>query len=237
MAGTTRRERMRAITRDEIKLLARQQMEEGGTAAISLNGIARAMDLTAPALYRYYGSRDELITALIIDTYNALADALNKVAEAHPPQAYARRLFDTSLAYRAWALSHPTDFLLVYGNPIPGYDLPLEQAMSAAQRVYAVFLGTMQAAYLAGHRPRHAGYYTEVPLICAPLSDANPPIDQVVWLAGIAAWTKLHGMVLLDLLGHLRGAFQDYGVFYRLECLHILEDLNLHQDTVQSPPG
>jgi AcrR family transcriptional regulator len=233
---TTRRERIRNNTRDEIKAIARQQMVEGGTAAISLNGIARAMELTSPALYRYYASRDELITALIIDTYNALADALEEASAAHPANAYAQKLFDTSLAYRAWALTHPTDFLLIYGNPIPGYQLPSEQAMAAAQRVYAAFLGTMQAAYIAGFPPKRATHRTLAIELCPPLSE-HPEfqIDPVVMIAGIAGWTKLHGMVMLELLGHLQGAFSDYADFYRLECRHIMEDLGLSLDMPPLP--
>jgi AcrR family transcriptional regulator len=225
---STRRERIRAGMRDEIKAIARQQMLEGGTAAISLNGIARAMDVTSPALYRYYASRDELVTALILDNYSALATALAEAANQHPIDAYGARLFDTSLAYRAWALANPTDFLLIYGNPIPGYQAPSEQVMAAAQQVYAVFLTTMQLAYQAGHIPIRSNYQDLVVTLCSPVAIAQAaPIAPIVMLAGIAAWTKLHGMVMLELLGHATTAIAQPQLFYRLELQQILADLAL----------
>jgi AcrR family transcriptional regulator len=225
---SNRRERMRAGTREEIKAIARQQMLEGGTAAISLNAIARAMDVTAPALYRYYASRDELITALIIDSYTALASALAAAANQHPLNAYGARLFATSLAYRAWALANPTDFLLIYGNPIPGYHAPTEQVMVAAQQVYAVFLTTMQMAYQAGHIPIRSNYHDLVDTLCTPAANANAAaINPVVMLAGISAWTKLHGMVMLELLGHATFMVAQAQFFYQLELQQILADLAL----------
>ena len=70
----SRRDRMRDLTIAEIKATARQQMAESGTAGVSLSAIARTMEISAPALYRYFASRDDLVTALIADAYNDLAD-------------------------------------------------------------------------------------------------------------------------------------------------------------------
>ena len=116
----SRRDRMRDLTIAEIKATARQQMAESGTAGVSLSAIARAMELSAPALYRYFASRDDLVTALIVDAFNDLADDDPGGRSRLWRPAYADRLL-ACLAYREWAIAHPVDFQLIYGNPIPGY--------------------------------------------------------------------------------------------------------------------
>lgn len=224
----SRRERMREGTREEIKGLARQQMAASGTASVSLGAIARAMELVPSALYRYYASRDELITALIIDAYEALAKALNAAAATHPADKYAARLLAASQAYRAWAVAQPVDFLLIFGNPIPGYVAPFEQTAPAAIQVFNAFLGIMQEAYAAGILDPSAAHR----LAAAPIDPErtiakwHPGIDPLVNYSGIACWSKLHGMVMLELTGHLAPGL-DVATFYHSECLLLLADLGL----------
>ena len=50
-------------------------MREQGTTDVRFTDIARVMGMTAPALYRYFADRDELLTALITDAYDDLGDA------------------------------------------------------------------------------------------------------------------------------------------------------------------
>ncbi len=88
----TRRERVRAATIDEIKEIARRHIAEKGAAALSLRAIAREMGMTSPALYRYFASRDDLVTALIVDAYNSLADALEAARDACEEADHAGRL-------------------------------------------------------------------------------------------------------------------------------------------------
>lgn len=229
----SRRDKLREIARDEIKELAWRQMAENGTAALSLGGIARAMELTPSALYRYYGSRDELITALIVDAYTRLADALDASAVGHPAGDYAGRVLVTSLAYRAWALEHPVDFLLIFGNPIPGYHAPAEQTVAAASRVFAAFLSALQEAYEAGSLQPNAEHRA----LAARAGGEKPPgqrksIDALVSYVGITGWTKIHGMVILELTGHLQG-IADKEAFYRSEC--VLWARNVGLATARAP--
>lgn len=226
----SRRERIREGTREEIKGLARQQMAASGTASVSLGAIARAMELVPSALYRYYASRDELITALIIDAYEALADALNEAAAAQPADNYGARLLAASLAYRAWAVARPVDFLLIFGNPIPGYIAPSEQTVPAAIQVFSAFLSIMQEAYAAGKLDPPAAHRRAA----APIDPArtiakwHPGIDPLVNYSGIACWSKLHGMVILELTGHLAPGL-DLATFYHGECLLLLADIGLSE--------
>src|SRR5262245_19915009 len=111
-------EERRESAREEIKQVARKQMAEQGRASIGLRAIARELGLTAPAIYRYFPSLDDLILALIVDGFNDLADALEIADTTQARDDYYNRLITVFLAYRNWALAHPTDFQLIYGNPI-----------------------------------------------------------------------------------------------------------------------
>jgi AcrR family transcriptional regulator len=216
-----RREKLREITREEIKALARRQMAEDGTAALSLGGIARAMELTPSALYRYFGSRDELITALIVDAYSQLADALEAATAGHPAEDYAGRILAASLAYREWALARPVDFLLIFGNPIPSYQSPGDATMLPAHRVFAAFLNVLQEAYSAGvlvpsdeHRAMAERACYEGPL---PQQSAIRHVEPLVSYVGITGWAQIHGIIMLELTHHLSG-IADTEAFYRSEC-------------------
>ncbi|GDY42209.1 hypothetical protein SANT12839_030910 [Streptomyces antimycoticus] len=127
--ATARRERYRKQTREEAKAVALAQLSESGTAGISVNAIAKAMGMTGPALYRYFASRDELLTELITDTYRDLAETLARaVADATP----ADRFRALALALRDWAKRQPDRYLLIYGTPVPGYHAPPETTEIAA---------------------------------------------------------------------------------------------------------
>lgn len=216
-----RRERLREATRDEIKSIARQQMAEAGTASLSLGGIARSMEMTTPALYRYFASRDELITALIVDAYNALADALE--AATATPGSYLERMLAVSLEYRSWALAHPVDFLLLFGNPIPGYQVPMHEVEAAASRVFGVFLSLMQHAYRDGVLRPDDGYAAQAErTACNDAVSNAPDIHPTVQLKGVANWSMIHGMVMLELVGFLGPAVVEPEQFYREECRRLL---------------
>ncbi|HJW64451.1 MAG TPA: TetR/AcrR family transcriptional regulator, partial [Actinomycetes bacterium] len=123
-ARLSRRERVRHATAAEIKAVARAQMAANGTAGVTLRAIAREMGMTAPALYRYFGSRDDLVTALVTDAYDALADAMEAAVDAVAPGRHTDRVRAAFGAFRAWGLEHPTEFALIFGSPIPGYVAP-----------------------------------------------------------------------------------------------------------------
>ena len=128
------RERTDMMT--QIKTVARQQMAEHGTAGLSLRGIAREMGITAPAIYNYFPRLDDLITALIVDAFTALADAIQAAEVAEESEKCGPKIIASCLAYREWAIGHPVDFQLIYGNPIPGYIAPAEITVPLARRPF-----------------------------------------------------------------------------------------------------
>jgi AcrR family transcriptional regulator len=230
MVVRTRRERLHDATREEIKSIARQHMAEQGAAAISLRAIAREMGLSAPALYRYYNSRDELITALIVDAYNAIADAVEAASRKPAPDDYGQRAYVALMTYREWALAHPADYMLILGNPIPGYHAPEGVTTPAAQRTIRVFLDLMQHAWREGRLNVPAEYVDILPRFLPLISDEqrygttipHPLLEMV-----LSVWGQMHGLISLELYHHLQPIVRDPGELYCFEVVALLTRLGL----------
>ncbi|MBK8027304.1 MAG: TetR/AcrR family transcriptional regulator [Chloroflexi bacterium] len=227
----TRREKLRAASKDEIKTLARQQMAAEGTAGISLRGIARDMGMTAPAIYRYFPSRDDLITELIVDAFNAQSDAIAAADAPLPRAAYGDRVTAMMLAYREWAVAHVVDFQLIYGNPIPGYEAPREVTVPAASRVFTPLITALTEAYAAGvlHPPvefLHLPATVEAHLR-AFVETQGYPVPPEVFAVGVHGWNLIHGMVWLEIFGHTPPLIGDSAAFYRHQTLALCRSMSL----------
>jgi AcrR family transcriptional regulator len=226
----SRRERLRDNTREEIKALARTQMATSGSAALSLGAIARAMEMVPSALYRYYASRDDLITALIVDAFDALGQAAADADAQAAASDYGARMLATTLAYRAWALANPADFLLIFGTPIPGYDAPPEPTNAAVRRAFSVFLRILQAAYAAGALrppPEHEQQAARQSLERHTDADTEILIAPVVNYTGMACWARMHGLVILEVTQHLQPGIADTAAFYHAEMIATLKSIGL----------
>jgi AcrR family transcriptional regulator len=225
MSPRTRNEVSYEAVLEAIKATARQQMAAEGTAGLSLRAIARELNITAPALYRYYPSRDDLITALIFDAYNAHADAMAQADGTVPQEYYGERLWAVLAAYRAWALQHPTDFQLIYGNPIPGYEAPVEVTLPAARRAFEVVVGILAAALHAG--ALRLDFDDLPPTVAEHLQQVIDyegyavPV-QVMYLATVG-WTRIHGLVSLELFNQTQPVVGDTEAFFRCEIERFIE--------------
>jgi AcrR family transcriptional regulator len=214
-----------------IKSIARQQMAEGGTASISLRGIATALQVTAPALYRYYPTRDDLITALIVDAFNALADALENAEQAHTPMPVQVQLMAVLKAYRQWALEHPTDFQLIYGNPIPGYAAPKEVTVPAVSRTFIPLMRPLVIALNSGiFTPQPP--FTDVPPqnavhIQALIERGGYPISIETFHVGMILWVAIHGVIMLELFNHIGPNVGDVDAFYESTLRALLTTMGL----------
>ncbi|MFF7010310.1 TetR/AcrR family transcriptional regulator [Streptomyces fimicarius] len=207
--AATPRERYRAQVRTEIKQHAWEQIATAGASALSLNAIAKRMGVSGPALYRYYAGRDELITELIRDAYRSLADAV------HAAAGTGADLAGLAHVLRDWALADPQRYFLIYGTPVPGYHAP-EEITGISQEIMADLLtacaalepeapATPFAAHLAGHRD-WAG---------------DHPAPPEALHRALAFWTRLHGVLSLELAGHFTGMGFDPAQLFRAE----LDDL------------
>jgi len=206
-------------------------MAEYGTAGLSLRGIARELDVTAPALYNYYARLDDLITALIVDAYTALAEVLEAADAGQPRARHADRLMAVLLAYREWAMAHPVDFSLIYGNPIPGYRAPAEATTPPARRGFAVILAILAEALASGElqpQPEHLHQPPDlhVRLPSAGETQAEPVPPAVIYL-GVMGWTRIHGMIMLELFNHTDTLVDNHAAFYRHEVESLLRSIGL----------
>jgi AcrR family transcriptional regulator len=223
-----RREESRANLAEEIKRVAREQMAEHGTAGVSLRGVARAQEITAPAIYNYYPRLDDLITALIVDAFTDLAAALEEASASAPGGTNRDAIFAATLRYRSWALERPVEFQLIYGNPIPGYIAPFEITAPLARRPFAAlgryFLAAWQSGELAlpatmAHIPESIRRHMETWL------GLDAPVEPLY--AVIAGWTRIHGLVTLELFHHLQPVIGDTEALYRHEVNAYLDQLGL----------
>ena len=200
----------------EIKAVARSQMAQHGTAGLSLRAIARDMKVSAPALYRYYPNLDALITALILDGFNALADALEAAEAGVPADRPREQLRAALLTYRAWALAHPIDFQLIYGNPIPGYVAPREVTVPAASRALEILGRCTDRAVAAGElalRDEFSRMPESVRAHLGHLAQQYGATAEVLHMCMIG-WTRIHGAVQLELYGHTPSVVGDPTAFY-----------------------
>lgn len=201
----TRRERYREDTSREIRSLALRQIEESGPDGLSLNAIGKAMEMSGPAIYRYYASRDQLVTALIVDGYADLSETLEATAATARRRSPAARLRALASAYREWALAQPHRYMLMFGGRRPpGYEEP-EETIPVVHRSMLVFLDALAALHGDRQPPaRDNPSALERQLTAWSRSrdgDDGPP--ALVLRLGVTAWTRLHGIVSLEIEGVL----------------------------------
>lgn len=227
----TRDETVYEETQATIKLLARQQMAKEGTAAISLRAIARDMELSAPALYRYFPTRDDLITALIVDAFTALAEALERAerkARVLPPE---EQLIQVANAYRRWALEHPTDFQLIYGNPIPGYVAPKDITVPAVVRTFTPLMRVMTQTVQSGvFQPQPP--FTTIPEHIRDheqqlIADGGFPISVETYHLAMICWSQMHGIIMLELFNHIGPNVGDVEMFYHTTLRQLLTTMGM----------
>ncbi|MEU8362171.1 TetR/AcrR family transcriptional regulator [Nonomuraea sp. NPDC048882] len=198
----TPRGRYRAQVRAEIKECAWEQIATAGASALSLNAIARQVGLSGPALYRYFAGRDELITELVKDAYRSLGAAFG----AAGPGAGVAEL---AHVLRGWALDDPQRYFLVFGTPVPGYHAPGD-VTTIASEIMTTLLDACTAPLPDGPEPSHAAPLPGGP---APPHAAPPAALR----RALTFWTRLHGVLSLELAGHFTGMDFDPALLYAAE--------------------
>ncbi|MBX3274332.1 MAG: TetR/AcrR family transcriptional regulator [Sandaracinaceae bacterium] len=201
--------------RDEIKETARALIARDGAAALSLGSIARALGISTPALYRYFASRDALVTALVVDGYADLGEQTERAVADLDPRDFGARFRAIARAYRAWALAHPQDYVLIHGAVVPGYRAPLAEIATAAVKILRLFVGVLSDAEAAGALalpPAYQDVPTGVGRALQPLTggEVPPRLVTVTYLV----WAQLHALVWQELDGHLPRALLADGELY-----------------------
>ncbi len=238
-AAPTRRARQRAATIEEIKALARRQLDEQGPGGLSLRAIARQMGTASSALYRYFPSQGDLVTALSVEAYDSLAGAVTTARDAQPPCEHARRWVAVCRAYRRWSLDHPSDFALIFGTPLPGYHAPQEVTAAAAGRSIAVAAEVYAAAVRAGaadpgRAKIPAGLKTGA--LWAALAGESASAGEPV-LAGIvlSAWASLLGYLVAEIFGSLTQLITSTDMLYQAHVRTVMLGMGFQPALIEPP--
>lgn len=228
----SRRGRLRAQTGAEIKEIALKLMAGGGPDAISLRAIAREMGMTAGAIYSYFATRDDLITALIGDVYTAAIQATESARDAVPESDPGGRIMAWAQATREWALASPEGFRLVYGDPVPGYRPPEDgPAKEAGLRACTGLVGLVAAAWPAAQalqpNDRQYRWADFDPALAAHVQADFPNLPPAAVALTLRVWGRMHGLMALEIYGHLRTLMHDPATVYRDEMRDLIASLGL----------
>lgn len=239
------RERARIEVTAAIKDEARKQLAAEGASKLSLRAVARELGMVSSALYRYFPSRDELLTALIIDAYDSVGEAAERahrtaVADGSAPArpaapkavaaarsgAHLARWVAVACAVRDWALAHPHEYALIYGSPVPGYTAPQDTVVPAS-RVGLVLIAVLEDA----HReeglalPRLAEELRpEAERIAADIAPGLPP---AVAAPLVAAWSQLFGLLSFEIFGQFHRVVEAREVFFRQAVTELARTVGL----------
>ncbi|WP_079148095.1 TetR/AcrR family transcriptional regulator [Streptomyces agglomeratus] len=214
--STTRgaRERARIEVTAAIKEEARGQLAAEGAAKLSLRAVARELGMVSSALYRYFPSRDDLLTALIVDAYDAVGAAAETALDRQSDHApHPARWTAVCRAVRTWALAHPHEYALIYGSPVPGYTAPMA-TVGPASRV--------GLALISIARDAHRSNGLAVPPLAEALraeagrltADVAPDLPPPVVVALVAAWSQLFGLISFELFGQFNRIVEDRDAFF-----------------------
>ncbi|WP_406037963.1 TetR/AcrR family transcriptional regulator [Micromonospora sp. NBC_00898] len=204
MVAPSLRARVRAGMIDEIKAVARRHLATDG-ANLSLRAVARDMGMVSSAIYRYFPSRDDLLTALILEAYDALGDAVEAADAAVDPADLRGRWHAACRAARSWALAHPAEYALVYGSPVPGYAAP-DDTVGPAQRPPIVLVGILHDGLTSGRLTPPPDDGLPDPLrqdLAEIAAGLHPGMSEALLARGMAGWTQLFGLISFELFGRI----------------------------------
>lgn len=203
----TARQRARAEVTAEILAAARRQLAAEGTSGVNLRALARDLGMPSSGIYRYFSTKEELLTRLIFDAYNSVGAATEASQGGIEPTDLLGRFSAACWAVRRWALENPYEYGLVFGAPVPDYQSP-EGTLAAAARVPAVLAAILIDSAKARRRARtreialtEAGRRAITPAV-GFFADALPP-ERVQ--RAIMTWSGLFGAISFELYGHLHG--------------------------------
>ncbi|MEI7844243.1 MAG: TetR/AcrR family transcriptional regulator [Chloroflexota bacterium] len=207
-----------------IKETAWQQIAESGASSLSLRSIARALGITAPAIYNYFPRRDDLVTAMIIDAYTSFGDVLIAARDAILTDDRPGRLIAIGIAYRQWALDYPQRYHLIFGTPIPGYVAPMEKVQPFAARALGVLVSVVETLRQAGELNSH-GFPKMGAEFEPDFENWKNHVGKVNALSrsvAVLIWCQVHGLVSLEIAGSLQpfGVNGDSLYFYQLNQIN-----------------
>ena len=208
------RERVKEAVSADIAAEARRQLAEVGAGALSLRAVARELGMASSAMYRYFASRDDLLTTLIVEAYDALG-TVAETAALGGGTGFARWQ-RVCRAIRTWALEHPHEYVLLYGSPVPGYHAP-PVTLVPASRVTLVLAGLIADAYAAGELEPADG--AALPRAVAaqvkPVAElVMPGVPLATVAQALLVWAQLFGQISFELFDRFAGIVEDPEVLF-----------------------
>jgi AcrR family transcriptional regulator len=234
-----RRDRVRADTLRKIKATARRVLVDQGVDGLALRAVAREMGMTAPGLYRYFDSREDLVEHVVADLYDELTEVLEAVREDAEPATPGSQLLSVARAFRTWAITHRAEFGLLFGSagqsvlPEDAHDYGERPSQLAAARFGGVFATLVARLYLERGFPVPAddeldpALQVQLQEWCAKLPVALPLGVMHVFLS---CWIRLYGMVCMEIFGHLRFALHDAEQMFESELRALADVLAVAED-------
>ncbi|OKI10017.1 TetR family transcriptional regulator [Streptomyces sp. CB02923] len=227
-AGTSsRRERLRRATLEEIHGAARKLLVEQGSAAVTINAVARQVGMSGPALYHYYAGYGELVGAVTADFFRELAAAMEQARDAHTGAPVGERILAACRAMRAWASAHPAEFGWIFASPItPANRQPDSARRRAGERFEQVLLDLTVELWETRPFPvpdpagLPASLREQLAVYSATLDGRLPPEAAHVFLT---CWTRLYGLLCMEVLHQLDFAYSDLEPVFE-ECLRDVAD-------------
>jgi AcrR family transcriptional regulator len=245
MESLTRRDRLRADTVLEIKRTARRVLVDQGVDGLALRAVAREMGLSAPALYRYFDSREDLVEHVVADIYDELTAALIDVRDTVVPAEPGFRLLSVARAFRSWATTHPEEFGLLFGSATARIhlsdapDLAERPPQLAGARFGAVFAELIARIHAERGFPTPAEEDLEPALrdqLRAWCSTMPVVLPIGVMHVVLSCWIRLYGMVCMEVFGHLRFALDDAEPMFEAELRELGRLLGV-ADQYRPPAG
>jgi AcrR family transcriptional regulator len=227
-----RRERLRAATIVEITQTARKILVEDGPEAVTLRAIARAMGMTAPALYRYFPSHAELLRHMVGVLFAELTDELHAEIKAVPPEDMYGRFRGVAITFRRWALRHPREFGLLFGTPFRGIEELGEHDFAAecGRRFGLTFLHLFEELWAKNPFPVAADAEID-PRVAVQLAryqqSVGTPLPLGCLLFFLQCWVRLQGAVSLEVFGHLDFALDDPEPMFLMMIDEVAARMNL----------
>lgn len=223
----------RALARAELTRAildrASAQLGEVGPAALSVRQIARDLEMASSAVYRYFPSRDALLTALLISAFDDLGQAVEDGDAGAARDDFRGRWAGFAHALRTWAVAHPHEYALTYGSPVPGYAAP-EDTIVSGTRVSRALLTLVLDAQRAGHAPAvptRPPTAEELASIAPVRTFVGAELDEAYAVRGLMAWATLFGNISLELFGHMFKGVLDYDAHYATLVEQLADDLGL----------
>ena len=221
-----RRDRVRAATTTEIKQTARRILVSEGPDAVSLRAIAREMGMTAPALYRYFGSHEELIKHVIADIFieltNDLHAAIDEVGAISPGDTTAK-VIAAAREFRRWSLNHQREFGMLFGTPLPGVNIEQDEITAECGGKFGnTFFALVLELWHRHPFPVPAdeeidpGLLDQLERYREGLGDLAAGLPRGLLLTFLRCWVRLYGIVSLEVFGHLGFALDDAEPLFEL---------------------